>query len=115
MVTRRDALKTAGAVAAGLVTGLPGMHATGKEFPNMRPPVDKRRFVSDAVEATIDRVARTVADDELAWMFRNCYPNTLDTTVTHTTRDGKPDTFVITGDIPAMWLRDSTAQVWPYL
>ena len=31
------------------------------------------------------------------------------------TKNGKPDTFVITGDIDAMWLRDSSAQVWPYL
>ena len=48
-------------------------------------------------------------------MFENCFPNTLDTTVRAGRRDGKPDTFVITGDINAMWLRDSTAQVWPYL
>jgi len=115
MVTRREALKTGGIVAAGLMTGFGRLHGTGKEYPSMRPPVDKRRFVSDAVEATIDRVSKAIADDEVAWMFRNCYPNTLDTTVTHSVRDGKPDTFVITGDIPAMWLRDSTAQVWPYL
>ncbi len=45
----------------------------------------------------------------------NCFPNTLDTTVHADTFEGKPDTAVITGDIPAMWLRDSSAQVWPYL
>ena len=48
-------------------------------------------------------------------MFENCYPNTLDTTVRYEEKNGKHDTFVITGDIEAMWLRDSTAQVWPYL
>jgi meiotically up-regulated gene 157 (Mug157) protein len=51
----------------------------------------------------------------MAWLFGNCFPNTLDTTVDFETRGGHPDTFVITGDIEAMWLRDSTAQVWPYL
>lgn len=48
-------------------------------------------------------------------MFGNCLPNTLDTTVFPGEADGHPDTFVITGDIDAMWLRDSSAQVWPYL
>jgi meiotically up-regulated gene 157 (Mug157) protein len=45
----------------------------------------------------------------------SCYPNTLDTTVQPGELEGKPDTTVITGDIAAMWLRDSSAQVWPYL
>ncbi|MDR2848303.1 MAG: glycoside hydrolase family 125 protein, partial [Bacteroidales bacterium] len=45
----------------------------------------------------------------------NCFPNTLDTTVNFRIQDGKPDTFVYTGDIHAMWLRDSCAQVSPYL
>ena len=43
--------------------------------------------------------------------FRKCFLNTIETTVQQ--REG--DTFVITGDIPAMWLRDSTAQVLHYL
>jgi hypothetical protein len=67
------------------------------------------------VEQTVETVRRAIADPELGWLFANCFPNTLDTTVDHGTVDGKPDTFVITGDIEAMWLRDSTAQVWPYL
>ena len=48
-------------------------------------------------------------------MFGNCFPNTLDTTVEFEMLEGRPDTYVITGDIDAMWLRDSSAQVWPYL
>ena len=51
----------------------------------------------------------------MAWIFENCYPNTLDTTVNHYQKNGKPYTYVITGDIDAMWLRDSSAQVFPYL
>lgn len=42
------------------------------------------------------------------------FPNTLDTTVFYES-EPEDDTFVVTGDIPAMWLRDSSAQVWPYL
>ncbi|RIX60589.1 glycoside hydrolase family 125 protein [Paenibacillus nanensis] len=45
-------------------------------------------------------------------MFEKCYINTLQTTIR---RKGDGTTFVITGDIPAMWLRDSAAQVRPYL
>lgn len=56
-----------------------------------------------------------VKDGELAWLFENCFPNTLDTTVFFESKNGSPDTYVITGDIDAMWLRDSSAQVWPYL
>jgi uncharacterized protein len=82
---------------------------------NRRPKPDNRCFRSDAVERTLTSVAQAVSDKELAQLFENCFPNTLDTTVRFTVDNGKPDTFIITGDIPAMWLRDSTAQVWPYL
>lgn len=80
-----------------------------------RPPVELRTYSSEAVEHLIRTVKGTIVDEELAWMFENCYPNTLDTTVQFEYLNGKPDTFIITGDIDAMWLRDSTAQVWPYM
>ena len=80
-----------------------------------RPPLANRKFVSDAVESTVARIVSAIADPELAWLFANCFPNTLDTTVTFEVANGKPDTFIITGDIDAMWLRDSTNQIWHYL
>ncbi|PYY49682.1 MULTISPECIES: glycoside hydrolase family 125 protein [unclassified Curtobacterium] len=63
----------------------------------------------------VGRVARQVEDrmgPEVGALFANCFANTLSTTMT-TMSDGT--TFMITGDIPAMWLRDSTAQLTPYL
>jgi len=84
-------------------------------FPVVRTPLARRNFTSKAVEKVIAEVKATIGNKELAWMFENCFPNTLDTTVDFEMIDGKPDTYVITGDIDAMWLRDSSAQVWPYL
>ena len=81
-----------------------------------RPPVEERAFVSPAVDSVTEAVAARITHPKLREMFRKCFPNTLDTTV-HYSEDenGRPDTYVYTGDIPAMWLRDSGAQVWPYL
>lgn len=80
-----------------------------------RPKAADRRFRSEEVERFLERTSARIADSELAKLFVNCFPNTLDTTVEPGTFEGKPDTAVITGDIAAMWLRDSSAQVWPYL
>ena len=66
---------------------------------------------------SVDNLIREVKEklqgrEKLASLFEKCYANTLHTTVRELA-DG--DTYVITGDIPAMWLRDSTAQMRPYL
>ncbi len=124
MGSRRDFLKTGGLAVAGLSllkrspfsleSGIP-VPRNGDSLTGKRPPVAKRKFISEAVEEEIDIVEKGIGNKELARIFVNCYPNTLDTTVKFSTIDGRPDTFVITGDINAMWLRDSSAQVWPYL
>lgn len=81
-----------------------------------RPAPSARCFSSESVEERLREIAPGIADHELARLFLNCYPNTLDTTVSSgRDAEGRPDTYVITGDIEAMWLRDSAAQVWPYL
>ncbi|HUX43870.1 MAG TPA: glycoside hydrolase family 125 protein [Terracidiphilus sp.] len=113
--SRRDLLKGAGAALAMAQGGWGARQAHGEELPHARPPKSKRHFTSESVEALIPRVQRKIADPELATLFANCFPNTLDTTVYPGTHAGKPDTYVVTGDIDAMWLRDSSAQVWPYV
>lgn len=121
MDTRRNFIKTTGIGIAGLtLSKYSSLFASPAafeqaDFTSLRPIAGKRNFISESVEDTIAKVKKDISDPEIAWLFENCFPNTLDTTVTYSEPDGKPDTFVITGDIHAMWLRDSSAQVWPYL
>ena len=118
MIKRRNFIKQSTVAVAGLtLAGTKGAWATVQQsaYVTNRPAAGERNFTSEAVEQAIKEAKTKIKDPKLAWMFENCFPNTLDTTVEYDTKNGKPDTFVITGDIHAMWLRDSTAQVWPYL
>lgn len=89
--------------------------AVQSTIPDLRPAEKDRLFRSEAVERQIEALKSklTAINPKLFWMFQNCFPNTLDTTVHYSNADGDDDTFVYTGDIHAMWLRDSGAQVWP--
>lgn len=90
-----------------------------------RPPSSERTFQSSVIDSIIDTLTPLLKDKNLAKIFTNCFPNTLDTTVYYHTpsssfNEGNVnsltlDTFIITGDIPALWLRDSANQIVPYL
>src|SRR5450432_903489 len=114
IMNRREFIRNTSLVASTLIAS-PVSWAAETGFPVVRTPVAKRKFNSPAVERTIEKVKSSIGNKEIAWMFENCFPNTLDTTVEFEMVNGRPDTYVITGDIDAMWLRDSSAQVWPYL
>jgi meiotically up-regulated gene 157 (Mug157) protein len=112
--TRRELLGRF-AVSAAVPFLVPKFIGAAEPYESKRPEPSARRFRSKAVDAAIASVSAKIGDPELAWLFSNCLPNTLDTTVTYNNNAQQPDTVVVTGDIPAMWLRDSSAQVWPYL
>ncbi len=117
-LTRRDLVTQLSSLVAGTAAAslLPRQLRQEPERPDSkRPPPGDRRFRSEAVEGYIASVCRRITDPLLSSLFANCFPNTLDTTVQPSTFEGSPDTVVVTGDIDAMWLRDSSAQVWPYL
>ncbi len=115
LITRRQMLQGSGLLCAAALTSAPLFAASPASSYDRRPAPAKRKFVSHAIEAAIVRTKKQIADPQLAGIFENCFPNTLDTTVSPSTINGKPDTFVVTGDIDAMWLRDSSAQLMPYL
>ena len=116
MNSRRDFIKTGSMLGAATLLSRNVIFANStNDFTSMRPPLAQRNFTSDAVEEAIKNMKAFLPNKELAWLFEDCFPNTLDTTVFYEEVNGVPDTYVITGDIDAMWLRDSSAQVWPYV
>ncbi|KAL8692723.1 MAG: hypothetical protein Q9218_002312 [Villophora microphyllina] len=102
-------------------------------LPYQRPSPNCRTFTSSSVDKVIDDLTSKMEDKDLARIFENAFPNTLDTTVRwHVDgRERKPrrhkgdkfgdegywegaQSFIVTGDINAEWLRDSTNQLAQY-
>ncbi|KAK0617053.1 hypothetical protein B0T14DRAFT_435043 [Immersiella caudata] len=97
--------------------------STGRyKLPYQRPIPACRTFNVTDVEDTILGMKEAIRDPDLFRLFENCFPNTLDTAITWKgkakDKAGHKDeelTFITTGDIPAMWLRDSANQLQSYL
>lgn len=99
-----------------------------RHFPYSRPSPQCRTFTSEPLEKLLERMKGVIKDPDLYRLFENSYPNTLDTTIKWRGYANKTDpitmnstvtdeelAFVITGDINAMWLRDSASQIYSYL
>ncbi|MBC1744105.1 glycoside hydrolase family 125 protein [Listeria welshimeri] len=64
------------------------------------------------IQSSTEKIKKDINNQKLAEMYERCMENTLDTTI-KIRESGL--TFILTGDIPAMWLRDSVCQVRPFL
>ncbi len=76
-------------------------------------PDEKQLELNRAVTEIAEEIGKNFSQDEKLYQtFLNCYASTAKTT-SRFLEDG--EVFVFTGDIEAMWLRDSSAQVVHYL
>jgi hypothetical protein len=82
-------------------------------LPYMRPDPACRTFNSTSVEKVILDMKSRLKDPDVARLFENTFPNTLDTTVKYY-NERENLAFIITGDITAQWLRDTGNQFAHY-
>ncbi|KIK95139.1 glycoside hydrolase family 125 protein [Paxillus rubicundulus Ve08.2h10] len=82
-------------------------------LPYMRPEPACRTFNSTSVEKVISDMKARLKDPDIARLFENTFPNTLDTTVKYFNKEENL-AFIITGDITAQWLRDTGNQFAHY-
>lgn len=84
----------------------------------MRPKHECRTFILSEMEDTILEMKNVIHDPDLYRLFENSFPNTLDTAIKWkgvSANNSKEElTFIVTGDIKAMWLRDSANQLLSY-
>ncbi len=73
----------------------------------------KTSEIKDLIRKIGADLSNKIDNIKLKKIFYNCFINTMETTVEY--NEENIDTFIITGDIPAMWLRDSTSQIEHYL
>ncbi|KAF7292170.1 hypothetical protein MIND_01244100 [Mycena indigotica] len=83
------------------------------KLPFMRPSPECRTFNSSAVEKVVADMTARLKDPDIARLFENTFPNTLDTTVRYY-NPTQNLAFIITGDITAQWLRDTANQFAVY-
>ncbi|KIV82252.1 hypothetical protein PV11_04375 [Exophiala sideris] len=85
------------------------------QLPYQRPTDARRTYRSAGVEDLINKTTSRMRDRDLARMFENCFPNTLDTTVKWFSQsDDQYHSFIIAGDMDAAWTRDNLWQIQPY-
>ncbi|KAJ2548519.1 hypothetical protein EV175_004799, partial [Coemansia sp. RSA 1933] len=86
------------------------------KIPSMRPPSRCRTFSNPTIEQVVTNITSLINDPDWKQLFANTFANTLDTTVAwHDPSTTEPYTFLITGDITAQWIRDSTNQILAYI